>query len=251
MFKPIVALISCSVISLLPSLAEACPKVGGLPDLNCNGEAKVVVLGDSLVYGIGDIDNGNKGGYVMRTARVFPKAKFVNLGLGGRRVTRTIDDLQAAFAGTEDTTMAKNLVESDVIFLDFGRNDWWDRKPALVTWRNLKRCRDIITTYVMKTTGHKPLIITAQMTLANRTGQGTWVAELNTLLAQKATAAAPADLRFNALSKRLLGDQVHPTSQGYQELARIFSAYLTTSLPKHVSTFRKDSDGDGLYDEYE
>jgi lysophospholipase L1-like esterase len=251
MFKPIVTLLSCSVISLLPSLTEACPKVRGLPDLNCNGEAKVVILGDSLVYGIGDTDNGNKGGYVARTARKFPKATFVNQGLGGRRVTRTIDDLQAAFAGTGDSKMAQNLVESDVIFFDFGRNDWWDRKPALVTWRNLKRCRDIITAHVTKTTGHKPLIITAQMTLANRTGQGTWVAELNTLLAQKATATAPADLRFNALSKRLLGDQVHPTSQGYHELAKIFSAYLTTTLKKHVSTFRKDGDGDGLYDEYE
>jgi hypothetical protein len=102
MFKHIVTLLSCSVISLLPSLTEACPKVGGLPDLNCNGEAKVVVLGDSLVYGIGDTDNGNKGGYVARAARKFPKATFVNQGLGGRRVTRTIDDLEAAFAGAGD-----------------------------------------------------------------------------------------------------------------------------------------------------
>ena len=247
------SLLLLSLLGLLgfPSTLTACPNVAGIPDLNCDGEAKVVVLGDSLVYGIGDTTNGNKGGYVLRTSRAFPSTTFLNHGLGGRRVSRTITDIELAFAGTGDSKLAGDLVEADVVFFDFGRNDWWERKPAIATWRNLKRARELIQTNVKNTTGHAPLVVTAQMALANRTGQGTWVVELNTLLAQKSTPAAPADLRFNTLSKKLLGDQVHPLPKGYQVLTKIFSQYLTTTLPKHASTFRKDSDSDGLYDEYE
>ena len=250
--KRLVSIISSlSVVWIFASQAVACPRVAGLPDLNCDGEAKVLILGDSLVYGIGDAANGNKGGYVLRTALKFPGATFLNYGVGGRRVSRTIGDLETAFAGTGDSKLAEDLTNADVVFFDFGRNDWWERKPALATWRNLKRCREIIQTNVEKTTGHTPLVITAQMALANRTGQGTWVVELNTLLAQKSSSSAPADLRFNTLSKKLLGDQVHPISKGYLTLAKIFSQYLTISLAKHAATFRKDLDSDGLYDEYE
>jgi len=247
------SLLLASLVALmgLTAPAAACPKVGGLPDLNCDGAAKVLILGDSLVYGIGDTANGNKGGYVLRASRAFPSATFLNHGIGGRRVSRTITDIEVAFAGAGDSNLAVDLAEADVIFFDFGRNDWWERKPAIATWRNLKRARELIQSNVTRITGHTPLVITAQMALANRTGQGTWIVELNTLLAQKSTSSAPADLRFNALSKKLLGDQVHPVSKGYTVLAKIFSNYLSSTLPKHAAQFRKDSDSDGLYDEYE
>jgi lysophospholipase L1-like esterase len=251
MIRSLPLLISALALLCSSTSALACPKVGGLPDLNCDREAKVLVLGDSLVFGIGDTDNDNKGGYLLRTSLQFPNASFLNYGVGGRRVSRTIGDLEAAFLGTGDTQLANDLADADVVFFDFGRNDWWERKPPLATWRNLKRCRDIIQTNVQRITGHKPLVITAQMSLANRTGQGTWVVELNALLAQKSTSSTPADLRFNALSKKLLGDQVHPTPKGYQILAKIFTSYLTKVLPKHAAKFRKDEDADGLYDEYE
>lgn len=233
------------------SPVAACPRVAGLPDLNCDGSAAIAVLGDSLVYGIGDSIHGNRGGYVLRAQDRFPQATFYNLGQGGNRAKRLVRELGEAFKGSSNTALATHLKGSDVVFLDLGRNDWWDFKPALATWRDLKRCREIIQNNITATTGHAPLVITAQMVLANRTGQGTWVLDLNNIIKQKSSSVAPGDLRFNVMSKRLLADRVHPTPAGYDVLTKILVSYLQDTLPRHAKSFRSDSDGDGLYDEFE
>jgi lysophospholipase L1-like esterase len=231
--------------------AVACPHRGGLPDLNCDGAAKVAVVGDSVVYGRGDAAHGDQGGYVLRTAQRFSSATFYNHGVPGKEAGLLVRDLSAAFDGTGDTTLADDLKSSDVVFLDIGRNDWWTKTTPLATWRNLKRCREIIQARVLAATGHKPLVITAQMVLANRTGQGVWVKELDTIIGQKGTALAPADLRFDLVSKKLLVDAVHPSSAGYDAAAKIFIQYLRVLYPQHAAVFRKDADHDGLYDEFE
>lgn len=229
----------------------ACPSVGGLPDINCDGSARVVVVGDSVVYGTGDVRNNGKGGYVLRIAKKFPGASFENRGTPGEEARRVIGVVQDAFTGIGDTTFASSLTQADIVIIDIGRNDWWKFLPAKATWRNLKRLRELIQTQVQTVTGHKPLVITSQIMGANRTGQGTWVAELNQYIAASNKLGAPADLKFSSVSKRLLIDRVHPSSLGYDAIAKILYNYLTNTLPKHVAVFRKDSDRDGLYDEYE
>lgn len=231
--------------------AAACPKRAGLPDLNCDGAARVAVVGDSVVYGRGDLAHGDQGGYVLRTAQRFSKATFYNHGVPGKEAGLLVRDLTSAFDGSGDVTFANNLKASDVVFLDIGRNDWWTKATPLATWRNLKRCREIIQAKVLAATGHTPLVVTAQMVLANRTGQGVWVKELNTIIGQKGTALAPSDLRFDLVSKRLLLDAVHPSSAGYDAAAKIFINYLRVLYPQHAAVFRKDIDQDGLYDEFE
>lgn len=231
--------------------AVACPKRAGLPDLNCDGAARIAVVGDSVVYGIGDAAHGNAGGYVLRTANKFPKASFYNHGDPGNEAGKLVRDLTDAFDGTGEAALADHIKTSDVIFLDIGRNDWWTKTTPLATWRNLKRCREVIQTKVLALTGHKPLVVTARLTLANRTGQGDWVKELNTIIGQKGTALAPADLRFDLVSKKLLIDAVHPSSAGYDAASKILTTYLRVSYPQHAAVFRKDLDQDGLYDEFE
>lgn len=231
--------------------SSACPSVGGLPDINCDGSARVVVVGDSVVYGIGDVRNHRKGGYVLRVAKKFPDASFDNRGTPGEEARRVIGVVKEAFTGIGDTTLASSLTQADIVIIDLGRNDWWRFLPAKATWRNLKRLRELIQTHVLTVTGHKPLVITSQIMGANRTGQGTWVADLNQYIAASNNLGAPADLKFSSVSKRLLTDRVHPSSQGYDAIAKILYNYLTNTLLKHVAAFRKDADRDGLYDEYE
>jgi lysophospholipase L1-like esterase len=225
--------------------------VGGLPDINCNGSAQVVVMGDSVVYGTGDVRNNGKGGYVLRIAKKFPGASFENRGTPGEEARHVIGVVQDAFTGGGDATLASSLTQADIVILDIGRNDWWRFLPAKATWRNLKRLRELIQSHVLDVTGHRPLVITSQIMGANRTGQGTWVAELNQYIASTNKVGAPADLKFSSVSKRLLIDRVHPSSLGYDAIAKILYNYLTSTLLKHVAVFRKDADRDGLYDEYE
>jgi len=229
----------------------ACPSAAGLPDVNCDGSSRVVVVGDSVVYGVGDVKNGGTGGYVLRIATKFPDATFENRGTPGEEARRVIGIIEDAFSGVGDVTFASSLSQADIVILDIGRNDWWKFRPAIATWRNLKRIRELIQSEVTSVTGHKPLVVTAQMMGANRTGQGTWVTELNKFIAANNTSMTPTDLRFNAVSKKLLIDRVHPSSLGYDAIARVLYAYLTNTLPKHVTVFRKDGDHDGLFDEYE
>ena len=251
MKKLFISLVSFSSLALMSTDGYACPSVANLPDVNCDGAARIAIVGDSVVYGVGDTVNNGKGGYVLRIAKKFPEATFDNLGTPGEEARRVIGVIESSFAGTGDAAFASALSQADVVILDIGRNDWWKFRPANATWRNLKRLREVVQREVEKTTGHKPLVVTAQLMGANRTGQGTWVTELNKLIAANHKATVPADLKFNSVSKKLLLDRVHPGPLGYDHITKILNQYLKSSLPKHVTAFRDDADKDGLYDDYE
>jgi len=57
------AAILLALCSNLPTLAFACPAIGGIVDINCDGKIKFAVAGDSIVKGVGNINlTGDKGG---------------------------------------------------------------------------------------------------------------------------------------------------------------------------------------------
>jgi lysophospholipase L1-like esterase len=232
--------------------AHACPDVAGLPDFNCDGSAVVVVAGDSLVAGIGDKENGNKGGYVLRAQNNFAGAEFFNFGKPGGQTRDLIKDIQQAFDGRGSAIFKDALLRADLVVVDTGRNDRWLFEPPASTLRNLKRISRSIKTNVSNAGGITPLVVTAVLMYPNRGSQAPWVKELDTLIAKSSSSSSPADLRFDSVSKKLLSaDQIHPTSKGYAAMAQVFVKYLTTLFRTHVSEQRSDSDGDGLYDELE
>jgi lysophospholipase L1-like esterase len=68
--------------------------------------------------------------------------------------------------------------------------------------------------------------------LPNRGSQGPWVKSLNDLLVGSDSLTAPADLRFDKVSKRLLlPDQLHPSPRGYSALSKTLVQYLQKVLP--------------------
>ncbi len=238
--------------ALLSAQSFACPAVAKLPDFNCDGEARVVVLGDSLAFGFGDTVNDNRGGYVLRAQRAFPDATFSNFGVQGLQTLDLILDIERAFDGRGDSELANALVKADAVVLDVGRNDRWLFGLPAATNRNLKRASALIKKHVTKVTDTSPLVITAVIMYPNRGSQGPWVKELDALILKSSTTANPADLRFDLVSKRLLsGDQVHPTSKGYQAITAVFVKYLKKNYPKYAALLRPDADEDGLYDVFE
>ena len=229
---------------LLPSLffiasaskAVACPDVGGLPDVNCDGRANVVVIGDSLVSGVGDTKNDGKGGYVLRTQIAFPEATFYRRGTPGLKTVPLLQKLKKAFATPVESDFAQELLNADLVVLDLGRNDRWLMGLPSATFRNLKKARTTIEESTAEQNGKSPLVVLAALMLPNRGSQGPWVKELNEIILSSHTKAHPADLRFDQVSKRLLSpDSIHPTSKGYSAIAKVFISYLKNEYPEYVA----------------
>ncbi|MEY4669206.1 MAG: Spore germination lipase LipC [Pseudomonadota bacterium] len=235
-----------------PLVSRACPLVAGLPDSNCDGLLVIAVLGDSLVAGIGDSLHGGKGGYVLRAAEQLPDVRLHNFGEGGATATNIIFDVERAFAGRGHTRLRAGLTEADLVVLDVGRNDQWTDKTPLATRRNLKRIQTSIQHNVKSITGHTPLVVTAVLMIPKRLRQVPWIGELNGILRSSNTIYAPTDLRFDTIPKKYLSpDRIHPTSKGYDKLAKVFISYIASNYPLHVRDLRRDRDHDGLYDEFE
>ena len=232
--------------------ASACPKIAKLPDFNCDGEARIVVLGDSLVFGFGDTVNNNKGGYVLRTQKKFPGATISNFGVLGLQTQDLILDIERAFDGRGESSLANALVKADAVILDVGRNDRWLFGEPATAFRNLKRASALIKKRVTEVVETPPLVITAVMMYPNRGSQGPWMKDLDSLILKSHSFTNPANLRFDLVSKRLLSeDQIHPTPKGYSAIAAVLIKYLSTEYPKIVTKLRVDEDKDGLYDIFE
>lgn len=237
---------------ILSSSAFACPTVGRIADFNCDGKAIVVVIGDSLVYGIGDTTNSNKGGYVLRAQERLPLVQFANQGVPGLRTLQMITRIRKSFANGSQSQLASSILEADLVILDVGRNDRWLFGLPEAALRNIKRARQLITTEVTKKGNPAPLVVTTVLMYPNRGSQGPWVKELNDLIIRSGTDEYPADLRFDQVSKRLLSpDNVHPTSKGYAAMADVFIKYLVNDYKAHTNRLRADADNDGLYDRFE
>jgi lysophospholipase L1-like esterase len=225
-------------LSLIASASNAlaCPDVGGLPDVNCDGAATVVVVGDSLVSGIGDTKNEGKGGYVLRAQSAFPVATFFRRGTPGLRTVPLLQKLKKAFQTPTQSDFAQELLNADLVVLDVGRNDRWLMGLPSATFRNLKKARDFIEQSTLEQSGKSPLVALAVLMLPNRGSQGPWVKELDEIILSSHTKTHPADLRFDQVSKRLLSpDSIHPTSKGYTALAKVFISYLKNEYPEYVA----------------
>jgi lysophospholipase L1-like esterase len=250
--KRLASLFALATCLVTASSSHACPPVGRLPDFNCDGKAIIAVIGDSIVYGIGDTAHHNAGGYVLRAQEQLPEATFLNFGVPGLRTKAMLKNLKTAFANPTTSTLAQGLVSADLVIFDVGRNDRWLFGTPLATYRNIKRARSMVETGVVAQSGFSPLIVTAVMLLPNRGSQAPWVKVLNALIEKGSDDVFPGDLHFDGVSKRLLSvDRIHPTSKGYTAAATVFVQYLLKKYPVHAATLRQDADHDGLYDVFE
>ena len=247
-------IIVCLLGLLLTAEASAqspCPDRNGIPDFNCDGRVQVVVLGDSLVAGVGDSDNRGRGGYILRSAARLREIVLFGYGVPGQQTRQLLSSLEETLRPGVSSVKAAAIRNADIVVLDLGRNDRWLFGLPAATWRNLSRIRDLVRSRgaAQSESGLPPLVVIASLMLPNRGSQGPWVRELNEIILRKHSRSAPTDLRFDLVSKRLLAsDQIHPTSAGYGALTTVFTRYLTRTLPPRMRKLRPDADGDGVPD---
>jgi len=248
--KNIATLIATALLLVISnSNAYACPEISGIPDFNCDGKLQVAVMGDSIAYGFGDTKNNNRGGYVLRAAKLLPELDFVNLAVLGLRTRELLLQIDNAFKNDKPESTKEALLDADIVILDVGRNDRWLFGTPEATYRNLKRATSNIKKYTDKIQGYSPLVVTAVMLLPNRGSQGPWMKALNSIILKSSSIKSPSDLRFDLVSKRLLNkDQLHPSPAGYSSLAKTLVTYLKKKLPARMRSLRPDTDQDGVPD---
>lgn len=217
-----------------------CPSRYGIPDISCDKGVRIVIVGDSIVAGVGDERFGNRGGgYVTRIQAILPRVIFSGFGTPGQSSEQLYKKVKTAIANDSPASeLSRALIDADIIILDIGRNDWFevfrlDDPPSLPTYTRLRRLQSHLRARLTLLTGRTPLVVLSQLLLPNRGGQGPWVRELNQRLADTSSPYFPADLPFDSVNKRLYNpDRLHPTARGYDEVAEVLRRYLTTTIPR-------------------
>lgn len=228
--------------------AGAWPREYKVPDLNGDCRVTVSVLGDSFVEGVGD---NIAGGYVSRIQKKMPNIVFNQLGKRGLEAVGLLRKLRREI-GSASSSWWQGLENSDVIFIDIGRNDRWLFGKPQSTARLIWRIRELIRREVELRDGHSPLVVIGLLMLPNRGSQGPWVKELNRVLLSRHTKANPANLRFDLVSKTLLtDDNLHPSPDGHESLSSTLRRYIRKYGGRYSRHLFIDSDGDGLADSAE
>ncbi|MDD2942582.1 MAG: GDSL-type esterase/lipase family protein [bacterium] len=215
-------LLLCYLIFFSPKLAQACPDIDGLVDMNCDGQVVIAAFGDSITYGIQD----SRGlGYPGRLAERFPNTLVYNLGVPSENTysgrTRAAQDIAA-------------IPAPDYFLVLEGVNDYWySGHSTSATRTNLLK----IKAYGSLGGG---LGILSRLTDVNRTFQRTWVYDVNEAIKQD------SKINYYSLGKGILSsDNIHPDAEGYDEMADLAEAVMIEQGLLHRPS---DIDGDGVYD---
>jgi len=231
--------------------AHACPLIRRLADFNCNQQLKIVVAGDSLVYGRGDLDNRDRGGWVKRLGPLLRVPAVQNLGVPGITTDVLYSRLKKAFRNPNSSLRAR-AIDADVFIIAAGVNDFYDHGDPSLTARNLKRLVAMVRQELGRGDHVAPYVLLAKLTPTTRGFQRSFVENVNILLARFRSDALPSYLRFDTLDELEISyDGVHPRSTGYDALTEIAATYIKADGTTNMLALRPDADKDGIFDKFE
>lgn len=248
--KPL--LIALFLSSIFVSTSQACPLIDGLVDYNCDGKHQVSITGDSIVFGTGDTLNNDQGGYALRLKRTFKSSEVFNFGYPGITTNKLLSYYKQLFLKKPKDDEVTRLANSDIVIIDVGRNDYFNRNSSTLTATTIKRLTLFLSSEIEKKYGTSPLFVTTVLPLSRREIDLGFIQQVNMVLLKIRSQSFPAYLRFDKLNTALLGpDGLHPSSSGYDALANIASKYIRGEAQSRSRKARKDADKDGIYDLFE
>lgn len=229
MFRISIHIRVAAIASLLAALfvsvniANACPDIDGLLDVNCNRKLEIITFGDSITYGVGD--ELSIGGYPGRLQILFPNATIYNLGRPSEKTSYGRIRASLAF---------EQIGAADYIIILEGVNDYWDpNHTSQDTAANLLK----IASYA-KNIG--ALTLLATLTPVKKDFQRPWVRSVN------ARIYSWTAIDFYSLGESIISwDNLHPNANGYISMSNLAAQSLQYSSIKYRPI---DTDGDGLFD---
>lgn len=230
------------VIAVGHRTALGTPTINNLLTVNCDNQLNLVVTGDSIVRGVGDTRNGNRGGYVARLREIFPDARITNAGYSGIRTDELLRKITRAFA--QQQPLARKFKNADHIIIDVGRNDFQTHGNPSLAARNVKRLNKLLRART------DALITVATMLPTTRSNQQPFVLALNSRLLQQRSSRFAVELRFDRVAASLIDSGgIHPTSEGFDDMGeRAFDYLLMRGNERAQTRADADADVDGLSD---
>ncbi len=233
--------------------AFACPLIGELIDFNCDGRHTITATGDSIVFGVGDELHENRGGYMQRLETLFPTSELHSLGYPGITTAQLLRFYKRLFKTRPEGPEALSIGTADILIIDVGRNDYFNRNSSTLTVTTIRRLVSFLTTETKKRFGFSPLIVTTILTPTAREFDKGFVEQVNMVaLKTRTNKYLPAYLRFDLMSPALLSDDgLHPSSAGFDLLGILAEEYIRDDAQRRSSALRRDGDNDGIFDLFE
>lgn len=228
---------------ILSQEAFACPKIGMYPDVNCDGELSILVIGDSLTVGARDRDR-----YLTDSSwpnlleelieddipGLIKVHKIAQAGLTCHQLVRKV------IIELSDDTSNQSNVQYDLVIPFCGMNDLLkDRSieqllSSMQMMSKFLQSRGFLVYWAKLTPTYRMKIRKGALTINN-------------------SIIYPA-LPFDRISKRSLGrDMLHLNKYGYKRLASIAYRYITQVYVRRAERQLGllDLDGNGIYDRFE
>ena len=241
----------CLAILFQAPNAIACPTIRGLVDFNCDGVIKIAVAGDSIVYGRGDLDNENRGGWVKRLGPLLRVPAVRNIGVPGISSEDLYQRLLKNFK-KPSSSIYERAIDADIFIIGVGANDFYAHGDPSLTVRNIKRIVSMVRKELGRGNSVPPYVLVAKLTPTTRGFQRSFMENVNILLARYRSNDLPSYLRFDVMHEDYVSyDGLHPISSGYEELSQIAADYLKGDATRAMKSARKDVDKDGVYDMFE
>jgi lysophospholipase L1-like esterase len=232
---------------------SACPLIEGLIDFNCDGRHTITGTGDSIVAGVGDELHGGRGGYMERLESLFPSSEIRNLGYPGITTPQLLRFYKRLFKSRPESAEALAVGTADILIIDVGRNDYFNRNSSTLTVTTIRRLVSFLATETKKRFGLSPLIVTTILTPSTREFDKGFIEQVNMVaLKTRSKRYLPAYLRFDLMSPTLLSeDGLHPSSAGFDVLGSLAEEYIRDDAQRRASALRRDRDSDGIFDLFE
>lgn len=194
------------VVLIFSSSAWAlCPQaVAGnlrLPDVICDQELHVAVTGDSIVFGIGDLEN--EGGYVQRLEQSYPDAHFENVGVPGITSKQLLRDFKSNLRANRHGITRQKVEKVDLFIIQVGVNDYWMRQRPALTVQNLVRLTKFLRSRLKQLNGVQPYIVVSTLMPSLRSFQQPFIDEVNQLLLRRSSKSFPVLVRFDQIADPL------------------------------------------------
>lgn len=189
------------LLLLVTATAQACPSINGIEDRNCDGKLKIVIIGDSVVYGWIGVSTPSEYHSYPDYVRDVTGAEVVSFGIPGI----TAQGLSDAITGRTDFN------EADYGIIDVGRNGVYAGDSVSATAYDIRRLSAKLKTLV-----GPDAFITASFMLKSLRPE---VQEFNTALNRRLVNMRSDNfnvlVRYNQLPTSVLsGDNLHPSYEG-------------------------------------